>query len=487
MSKIGLFIFRRDLRIEDNIGLAAATHECDKVYCLFILEPKQISKKLNPYFSANALAFMVESLIELRSIIPLVVLHGDTIQTIKRMIQQHKITDLYINLDYTAYSQLRDYNIQQLCLAQQIKCHLHHDICLNPPGTFKYYKVFTPYHNVAKQTRVKPEIVADQKKIAALKETQVNLSKLLASIKNTSPERQHGGRKLALQTLKQFRPASYEANRDLPANQTSRLSPYLKFGVLGAREVYRAVSNSKFRAELYWRDFYLQVAYYSPNVLVDGSSSRVDGSSSRVDGSSSRVDESSGVKRNADREAPTDTELLPKISISYEAPKFKTGKYNISKNFRPMPIEWHDNEKLFQAWCDGKTGIPLVDAAMRQLKQTGYMHNRCRMVVASVLTKLFHIDWRLGERYFANWLTDYDPASNNGGWQWASGTGADAQPYYRIFNPYTQAVDHDPECQYIKKWLPELANLTPKEIFAMRSSLFNYDLERKKAISIFSK
>lgn len=461
MSKIGLFIFRRDLRIEDNIGLAAATHECDKVYCLFILEPKQISKKLNPYFSANALAFMIESLIELRSIIPLVVLHGDTIQTIKRVIQQHKITDLYINLDYTAYSQLRDYNIQQLCLAQQIKCHLHHDICLNPPGTFKYYKVFTPYHNVAKQVRVKPEIVADQKKITALKETQVNLSKLLASIKNTSPERQHGGRKLALQTLKQFRPTSYETNRDLPANQTSRLSPYLKFGVLGAREVYRAVSNSKFRAELYWRDFYLQVAYYSLNVLVDGKNT---------------VDESS-----------LNPELLPKISISYEAPKFKTGKYDISKNFRPMSVEWHYDEKLFQAWCEGKTGIPLVDAAMRQLRQTGYMHNRCRMVVASVLTKLFHIDWRLGERYFANWLTDYDPASNNGGWQWASGTGADAQPYYRIFNPYTQAVDHDPECLYIKKWVPELNHLTPKEIFAMRSKLFDYELERKKAISIFSK
>lgn len=475
MSKIGLFIFRRDLRIEDNVGLAAATQECDKVYCLFILEPKQISKKLNPYFSANALAFMVESLSELRSIIPLVILHGDTIQTIKRVIHQHKITDLYINLDYTAYSQLRDYNIQQLCLDNKVVCHLHHDICLNPPGTFKYYKVFTPYLNVAKQIRIKPEIIADKKKIAALKEPQVNLNKLLASIKHTSPERQHGGRKLALQTLKQFRPASYEINRDLPANQTSRLSPYLKFGVLGAREVYRAVSNSKFRAELYWRDFYLQVAYYSLNVLVDGISSRPD---------VSREVQSEG-SREAQTEAQTDS--LPKIIIKPIKPQFKTGKYDISKNFKSMSVEWHYNEKLFQAWCEGKTGIPLVDAAMRQLKQTGYMHNRCRMVVASVLTKLFHIDWRLGERYFANWLTDYDPASNNGGWQWASGTGADAQPYYRIFNPYTQAVDHDPECQYIKKWLPELANLTPKEIFAMRSSLFNYDLERKKAISIFSK
>ena len=160
--------------------------------------------------------------------------------------------------------------------------------------------------------------------------------------------------------------------------------------------------------------------------------------------------------------------------------------YNIDKNFKQIKVKWEYDKKLYDAWCNAETGIPIVDAAINQILQTGYMHNRCRMIVASVFTKLFHLDWRLGEQFFAQHLTDYDPCSNNGGWQWASGTGADAQPYFRIFNPYTQAEKYDPDCIYIKKWCPQYTDMTPKEIFALRSELFNYEKAREDSIKTFA-
>ena len=207
---------------------------------------------------------------------------------------------------------------------------------------------------------------------------------------------------------------------------TTRLSPYLKFGVIGIREVARICIREKNEAllrELYWRDFYIQIGFHFPHVFGD--------------------------------------------------------------NFKGNP-KWKFNKKLFDAWCEGKTGIPIVDAGMRELNTTGYMHNRCRMIVSNVLTRLFHINWTYGELYFANKLTDYDPFSNNGGWQWSAGTGADAQPYYRIFNPYTQAKKFDPECLYIKKYVEELRNLTPKEIFKITSDIFDYEKERKLALEEYS-
>jgi deoxyribodipyrimidine photo-lyase len=148
-------------------------------------------------------------------------------------------------------------------------------------------------------------------------------------------------------------------------------------------------------------------------------------------------------------------------------------------------IQWPNEQKLFKAWCEGRTGYPIVDAAMRQLNQTGYMHNRLRMIAASFLVKDLLVDWRWGERYFATHLNDFDLAANNGGWQWAASTGCDAQPYFRIFNPYIQAKKYDPECLYIKKWCPELSNLSPKEIFKLKSNIFDYELERKKSIEYF--
>jgi deoxyribodipyrimidine photo-lyase len=399
----GLFIFRRDLRVEDNIGLAKACRECDSVVCLFVLDVVQIEN--NKYFSHNAFAFMLESLMELATTIPIVIEYGAVDQVVKDLVEKFRIDKVYANADYTPYALKRD---------AKLDLDLSTDVCLNSPLDIKPYKVFTPYYNVASKIKVKPVVKPDLSRVIKVAHRSVNLTKMLKSLKDVKL-RQKGGRTAGLKLLNGLH---YE-NRDYMSDgKTSRLSPYIKFGVIGIREVYRKSPNEMFTRQLYWRDFYLQIAYHFPHVFGD--------------------------------------------------------------NFRGE-TKWTNDKKLFKSWCDGTTGIPIVDAAMGELNTTGYMHNRCRMITANVLTRLFRIDWRHGERYFATKLTDYDPSSNNGGWQWASGTGADAQPWYRVFNPYTQAEKYDPECKYIKKYAPKYQNMTCKEIFSLRT--FDYETARKRAIS----
>lgn len=452
----GLFVFRRDLRVEDNHGLHAACADCDKVFCIFVLDPRQIETKNNEYFSANAFAFMLESLQELQKTIGLTILRGDPAKEILAFAKEKDVATVYWNLDYTPFALERDKKITAVLEANSISIKSFDDIPLNAPtvlkpmtGTvgqsegLKPYKVFTPYYRAAIKIKIAEEVQPNLKKISAKDSASVKLSDLLEKIakhKNSSPERQRGGRTAGLERLDLAakNASKYLAVRDDLTQETSRLSPYLKFGVIGKREAYRAVKNVDFRRELYWGDFYLQVSYHFPHVLRD------------------------------EKQAPE-----------------KSGTYNIGKNFKQQKLKWDFDPKLWEAFQEGKLGVPLVDAAIHQLKATGYMHNRCRMVVANVLTKFLHIDWRHGEKFFAIWLTDYDPSNNNGGWQWAAGTGADAQPYYRIFNPYTQAKKSDPECIYIKKWLPTLKSKTPAEIFKMVSPLFNYEKERAEAIARF--
>lgn len=443
MSDAVVFVFRRDLRIEDNIGLYEACERSNKVYCVFVLDSQQIESKNNPYFSANAFAFMLESLQELQKSIGLTILKGNPVKEIVTFVKKKHATEIFLNLDYTPYAKARDAEIQKKTQSEGIETKFFDDIPLNAPTAIKPYKVFTPYYRVASHFKVAPPVAPNVKKIAAKDPLSISLSEYLEKAtkhKNHSPERQTGGRQAGLERLKLAvkNAAEYLDSRDDLSRETTRLSPYLKFGVIGKREAWRAVKNVDFRRELYWGDFYLQISFHFPHVLED-------------------------------------TKEPPEKSLTY----------NIEKNFKPMKLKWDYDEGLWEAFQEGKTGIPLVDAAIHQLKTTGYMHNRCRMVVANVLTKFFHIDWRLGEKFFAAWLTDYDPSNNNGGWQWASGTGADAQPYYRIFNPYTQAKKADPDCVYIKKWLPHLANKSPQEIFKMVSPLFDYEKERIEAISRF--
>ena len=226
----------------------------------------------------------------------------------------------------------------------------------------------------------------------------------------------HGGRTNA---IKQIRTAAknikhYSSTRDDPSKPTSQLSAYIKFGCLSIREVYNAFkSNHSFTRQLYWRDFYGQVMYNYPRVLG----------------------------------------------------------HSLNKKYDK--IKWHDNEKLFDAWKKGMTGIPIVDASQRQLLSTGWTHNRGRMISSSILIKILLIDWRKGERFYAQHLVDYDVANNNGGWLWSSGGGSDSNPFFRYFNPYTQSKNNDPDCEYIKKWVHELRNVP-------NDAIHNWDTEWEK-------
>lgn len=403
---IGLFIFRRDIRLHDNTGLNKALEECQKVYIVFMIDPRQADPKKNPYFSNNAFNFMLECLQDAN--IPII-----DYKDLPAVITKYKITKIYANSDYTPFARLRDDELQN-----KYNLDLSHDYYLTTPGSIKPYKVFTPYYLTAKNTPVKKPSTGDLSKIVRVAYKSKPASYYYTGI--NAQFRQRGSLNEATTLLRSI-PKKYQTLRDYPSIKgTSRLSPYIKFGVVSIRQVYYASTNETFRKELYWRDFYAQITWYFPHI-------------------------------------------------------FKT-------NFRPYKIKWRNDPALIKAWKQGKTGIPLVDAGINELLLSGYVHNRVRMVLANVLTKLFKVDWRIGEQFFAQHLTDYDPSSNNGGWQWASGTGADAQPFYRIFNPYTQAEKFDPECVYIKKWLPQYSDLTPKEIFALRSQIFDYEAERGKSL-----
>ncbi|HWC54559.1 MAG TPA: deoxyribodipyrimidine photo-lyase, partial [Chitinophagaceae bacterium] len=217
---------------------------------------------------------------------------------------------------------------------------------------------------------------------------------------------------------------NYSAQRDFPATEgTSRLSVHLRFGTISIRELVRETRslNETFLNELIWREFYQMILWHFPQV--------------------------------------------------------------VHQSFKPEydRIQWRNNEKEFEAWCKGQTGYPIVDAGMRQLNETGYMHNRVRMITASFLTRHLLIDWRWGESYFAKKLLDYDLAANNGGWQWAAGTGCDAAPYFRIFNPYIQTKKFDPELKYVKKWVPEFEELN------YPAPIVEHEFARKRCLEVYSK
>lgn len=414
-NKKGLFIFRRDLRIQDNIGLSELLKKCSEINCVFILDPKQIDPKQNKYFSAPAMLFMIDSLIELKYRIPLKILHGDPLEIISKMSKNYDVVSF--NRDYSKYSIERDTKLEKLGNVEGCSG----DVGINTPFDIKPYKVFTPYYITASSIAVKKPVVVQIKNIKDFKEKSVDLVKLRAKIVDLIKKIgmdisliQPGGRSAAINCIKKFKCDEYKKNRDLLTFETSRLSPHLKFGTVSPREVYYACTSGVYRKQLYWRDFYMQIGYHFPKVY--------------------------------------------------------------GNNFK-NEIKWSNNTAHFKKWCAGETGYDIIDACMTQLNKSGFMHNRGRMIVASFLTKILHIDWRLGERYFATRLTDYDPANNNGGWQWSAGTGVDAQPYFRIFNPYTQMEKFDPSGEYRKKWL---LRKPIKEIV-------NYEVERGIALKLIKK
>jgi deoxyribodipyrimidine photo-lyase len=421
----GLFIFRRDLRIQDNKGLKLLNDECEHVYTIFIFTPEQVGNT-NKYKSNNCVQFMIESLQNLNTQLggKLYCFYGKNNNIIYNLIKELEINVIGFNLDYTPYAMNRDIEIMDLCGRNNVEILFENDYYLNEPGTILSgggtpYLKFTPYYTQASKKRVdNPSNLSrfSSKQTSKRLKNIISLSTAMSKFTKINENLLiKGGRTEGIKQLKESIKTQkhYSRTRDDISYNTSLLSAYIKFGCLSIREVYKAFNHNKdFIRQLHWRDFYAQVMYFNPQV-IGGS-----------------------LKEN----------------------------YN--------KIKWHNSGRLFKAWCDGKTGFPIVDAAMRQLNTVGWMHNRGRMIVSSFLTKILLIDWRLGERYFATKLVDYDPANNNGGWQWSAGTGADSQPYFRIFNPFLQSQNHDPDCEYIKRWVPELVEV-PNEI------IHNWDDEEK--------
>ncbi len=413
---------RRDLRLTDNPTLHSALKLGD-IIPVFIIDPAFSSQ------SPRRRSFLYEGLSSLNKNLQtrgsyLLVRTGKPVDVLRQLIQETKATAIFAEEDYTPYARKRDTLVTsqlplQLILGQTVH---HPEFVKKADG--KPYTIFTPYSKVWKSLLQEIKLFPAPKNI----NTPTNIfSEPLPEYK-TNPLFP-AGEKEALHRLTQFTnyqlPTSpvyqyAEARNRMDLDGTSSLSPYLRFGMLGLRQAVRMAQQAWAESrsvddkqgaeiwlnELIWREFYIQILYHFPEV----------------------------------------------------------SKNSFNKSL--ANIQWRNNESEFIAWKEGNTGIPIVDAAMRQLSVTGWMHNRARMIVASFLVKDLLIDWRWGEAWFMENLLDGDLAANNGGWQWTAGTGTDAAPYFRIFNPILQSAKFDPHGDYIRKWVPELRELNAKEIHA---------------------
>ena len=395
--KFALHIFRRDLRLIDNTALNFALTNADEVFPCFIFDTRQVGS--NSYKSSRAVEFMMSALADLEQNLlqrggRLIFFEGIAEQVISKLVATTKIDLVTFNRDYTPFALARDSKIEDVCRANNVSVHTFGDALLQEPESVhkddgSAYTIFTPYFKKSQNLTVrKPEKLAHG--VFADRTLDGEISKKLGEIE---------GRKQALKLLKGVgKLKEYAKLRDLPAaNYTTHLSAHNKFGTLSIRELYHEICSTLSKdhmliSELYWRDFFTHIVFHFPHVMGGA------------------------------------------FHKKYDA------------------IAWKKDLKGFKAWCEGKTGFPIVDAGMHELNETGYMHNRVRMITASFLVKDLHIDWRLGERYFAQQLIDYDPAVNNGNWQWAASTGCDAQPYFRVFNPQSQLERFDPDCEYVDKW-----------------------------------
>lgn len=454
----GLFIFRRDFRIVDNNGLNLLNEKCKNIYTVFIFTPEQVGSN-NEYKSDNSLQFMIESLQDLEKKIKiagghLYTFYGDNEKVITNCISKFNIDVVCYNIDYSPYAKERDAKIVNLCEKMQTYVMYDYDYYLHTPdqivsGIGKPYVKFTPYYEAAlkikvdqpNQMRILRLTSLKNKKIQTHLTSEISLDKAMNKFtKINSDILVRGGRDEAIRLLRKAITSQkhYSKTHNHLSENTSLLSAYIKFGCLSIREIYKSFRHNRdFIRQLFWRDFYGQILYNNPKVLGYA--------------------------------------MKPSYS----------------------KIKWHHNEKWLNAWKNGITGFPIVDAGMRQLNTTGYCHNRARLIVASFLIKTLLIDWRKGEKIFAEKLTDYDPASNNGNWQWCASTGADSQPYFRIFNPWLQQEEHDPDCEYIKKWVPELAELEPKIIHTWykewgshkevkyNKPICNYEEQKEKALQMY--
>ena len=429
MEKVNIFWFRRDLRTDDNHGLFQALNADLPVVPVFIFDPAILSQFPNP--KDPRLTFIHRCLTDLNHEFEK---HGSSLQVyfsspevvFRQLSGKYSVDCVFTNTDYEPSAIERDLRVEKLlnslgigfqAFKDQVVFHQNEVIKVNGSP----YTVFSPYSKKWKEKLAEQEIQIFES------------GKLLSQLKHISPGYFPELAEIGYQTqnirfpgknFDQFLIENYAQNRDFPAeNGTSRLGIHLRFGTISIRKLtqFAKIHSEVFLNELIWRNFYMDILWHFPQVV--------------------------------------------------------TRSFKSAYNFIP----WLNNEADFDRWCNGQTGYPLVDAGMRELNQTGYMHNRVRMVVASFLTKHLLIDWRWGETYFASKLLDYELASNNGGWQWASGSGCDAAPYFRIFNPELQTKKFDHELKYVRKWVPEF------ESSAYPKPIVDHAFARKRAIETYRK
>ncbi len=429
MSTCTIHWFRRDLRFADNPALTTASQRGQhRVIALFVVDEQLVN---SPRVGPNRLAFLADRLRTLHAELQqhgssLLICYGDPADVIVQLCQKHGAAGVTWQADSAPWARRRDQQVADILQQHGVATFIHDSQTIMPATKILTdkgtpYTVFTPfYRNWSRQLRVAPVLPIPPLQMVAGLPTQPQWPNWPTTI-IPLPDSHASTAQQLLSTFTDQRINDYGDGRNLLAQTgTSMLSPYLRFGIISPQECARAAITAQRQAppsaersgaevwlsELAWRDFYQQILYHFPHVT--------------------------------------------------------------NRAFRPMydDLAWDNNPDYFAAWCQGMTGYPIVDAAMRQLNSTGWMHNRARMIVASFLTKDLLIDWRWGERYFMQQLIDGDTAANNGGWQWSAGTGTDAQPYFRIFNPISQGETFDPDGTYVKRYIPELANVPTKYIHA---------------------
>lgn len=422
--KLAIHWFRRDLRLEDNRSIQSALSGTLPLLPIFIFDQNILEDlpRNDPRISFihQELARIHKKLTTMGS--GLLVLQGDPQTVWKSLLKRYEIKAAYWNKDYEPYARDRDRSIHDLLTKNDVEVLEQKDQVIFEESEItkddgKPYTVFTPYK---------------KKWLAKLQPQDLKVETHL----NENGFFQHETQFPSIESIGFSDPiidtpdydlsqvSAYAAERDLPGiDSTSRLGPHLRFGTVSIREIIKQIhpEHEVFLSELIWREFFTQILFHFPHVISGNFRSKYDG------------------------------------------------------------IEWRNDDAEFDAWCRGETGYPLVDAGMRQLNETGFMHNRVRMVVASFLCKHLLIDWCWGEAYFAEKLLDYELASNNGNWQWAAGTGCDAAPYFRVFNPTAQQERFDPHFDYIKRWLPEYG--TP----AYPEPIVDHKFARERAIVTYKK
>lgn len=429
-KSVSICWLRRDLRLDDNAALYHALRHGEHVILLFIFDTEILDKLSDR--SDKRVQFIYETLINLQSQLKeigstLLVKIGKPIEVWKALTTEWDIKSVYTNHDFEPYALERDKQVEDMLAIKEIPLHTYKDhVIFEKEEVTKDdgspYTVFTPYSRKW-MARLKPfyyKAYPTSKYYSNFYKADIPFPiPSLESVGFQSSETLYPEKVVKADVIKQ-----YTEQRNYPSiHGTSRLGLHLRFGTLSVRKLlaYALDKNQTFVNELIWRDFYQQILWHFPHVATQA---------------------------------------------------FKK-EYDL--------IEWINDGSQFQKWCDGMTGYPLVDAGMRELNETGFMHNRVRMLVASFLTKHLLIDWRWGEAYFAEKLLDFDLAANNGGWQWAAGCGTDAAPYFRIFSPAAQLEKFDPQMIYVKKWVPEYGTAD------YPAPIVDHDMARKRCLEVYKK